>query len=234
MVGIPNLLVIDDDNELCVALEEILRRQGFSVQLEQDGLVGLHRALHDSFDLLVLDVALPGLDGFSALTQLRKESQMPVLMLTACGGKGDRIRGLESGADDYLTKPFEPEELLARIRAILRRSSAPRPKEAAEPLKVGELTLYPGAGEAYLGKVDLRLTAVEGEIVEQLMRAAGRPVSRDQISLFLYGRPVAPFERWIDTHINRVRRKFGEKADMIVSVRGIGYQLLLPANYEPS
>ena len=228
---VSRILVVDDDTELCAVLGEILRQQEFTVEFEQDGLVGLNRALDEPFDLLVLDVMLPGLDGFAALRQLRKESRVPVLMLTARGDKEDRIRGLQLGADDYLAKPFDAEELLARLRAILRRSlSTPIP--VAEPLRVGELSLFPGARDAYLRGEHLRLTAMECEILEQLMRAAGRPVSRDQLSLLLYNRLASPYDRSVDTHVSRLRRKMGEQGSMILSVRGTGYQLRVPAKHE--
>jgi two-component system response regulator CpxR len=227
------LLVVDDDTELCAALGGVLRQQGFAVEFEQDGLIGLNRALNESFDLLVLDVMLPGLDGFAALSQLRKESRVPVLMLTARGDKEDRVRGLEMGADDYLAKPFDPDELIARLGAILRRSS-PTPAPASEPLRVGELSLLPGARDAYLRGRCLRLTAMECEILEQLMRAAGRPVSRDQLSNLLYRRPATYFDRAVDTHISRIRHKMGEQGSMIMSVRGTGYLLRTPAGDETS
>jgi two-component system response regulator CpxR len=225
------LLVLDEDTQLWTMLGEILRQQGFAVEFEQDGLIGLNRALDEAFDVLVLDVMLPGLDGFTVVQQIRKESSVPVCMLTARGDIEDRVRGFELGADDCLAKPFDPQELLARLRAILRRSS-PTPLQAAEPLSVGELSLFPGARDAYLGDEHLKLTAMECKILEQLMRAAGRSVSRDQLALLLYNRPASPYDRSVDTHVSRIRRKMGEQASLIRSVRGTGYQLRVPTKHE--
>lgn len=225
------LLVLDSDADLWAALEAVLRQEGFAVIFERDGLVGLNRALDEPFDLLALDVMLPGLDGFSVLLQLRKESSVPVCMLTAKGNIEDRVRGFELGADDCLAKPFDPRELLARLRALLRRSS-PTPLQAGEPLSVGELSLFPAARDAYLGDEHLNLTAMEFKILEQLMRAAGRCVSRDQLTLLLYNRPASPFDRSVDTHVSRIRRKMEEQAGLIRSVRGTGYRLQVPTQRE--
>jgi two-component system response regulator CpxR len=148
-------------------------------------------------------------------------------MLTARGERGERIHGLDLGADDYLPKPFDPEELLARVRAILRRVAHPGPN-ASETLVVGELRLLPGARDAYYRDERLGLTAMECEVLEQLMRSCGRVVSRDQLSLYLYNRPATAFDRSVDTHISRIRRKLGSGRGMILSVRGTGYQLCSP------
>lgn len=221
------ILVVDDDRELCSMLSELFRQHGFSVECERDGIRGLGRAASEAFDLLILDVMLPGVDGFTALRTLRQRSQVPVLMLTARGERGERIQGLDLGADDYLPKPFDPEELLARVRAILRRVAHPA-SSSSEPLKVGELRLLPGARDAYYRDERLELTAMECEVLEQLMRSCGRVVSRDQLSLHLYNRPATAFDRSIDTHISRIRRKMGCGRTMILSVRGSGYQLCSP------
>ena len=218
------ILVVDDDQELCSMLSEFFRQQGFSVECERDGTRGLSRATTESFDLLILDVMLPGIDGFHALEALRRKSFLPVLMLTARGERGERIQGLDLGADDYLPKPFDPVELLARVRAILRRTATPG-TIAQETLVVDALRLVPGARDAcYRGK-KLELTAMECEVLEQLMRSCGRVVSRDQLSLHLYNRPATAFDRSVDTHISRIRRKMGEGRHLILSVRGTGYQL---------
>ncbi len=218
------LLIVDDDTELCAMLVDFFRQEEFLVETEQDGELGLARALAESFDLLVLDVMLPGLDGFEALRRLRRRSRVPVLMLTARGGKEETVRGLQLGADDYLAKPFDPDELLARIRAILRRVVR-FPKGIPETLQVGELRLFPGSREACFRRRPLGLTAMECEILEQLMRSCGRAVSRDQLTFALYNRLASPFERAVDTHVSRLRRKLGEGGRMILSVRGTGYQL---------
>ena len=169
------ILVVDDDRELCSMLSELFRQRGFSVECERDGIRGLGRACGEAFDLLILDVMLPGVDGFTALRTLRQRSQVPVLMLTARAERGERIQGLDLGADDYLPKPFDPEELLARVRAILRRVAHPGPN-ASETLVVGELRLLPGARDAYYRDEKLGLTAMECEVLEQLMRPCGHVV----------------------------------------------------------
>jgi DNA-binding response OmpR family regulator len=156
---------------------------------------------------------------------------LPVLMLTARGERGERVRGLELGADDYLPKPFDPEELLARVRAILRRvaiSIASGP----EALEIGELRLSPGARDAWFRGERLGLTAMECEVLEQLMRCRGRVVSRDQLCLHLYNRVATAFDRAVDKHVSRIRRKMGEGRGMILSVRGTGYQLCYPPDQE--
>lgn len=225
------LLVVDDDVELCSVLGDFLRAQDFSVAFEQDGVRGLSRALSEPFDLLILDVMLPGLDGFEALRRLRQQSELPVLMLTARAERGERVRGLQLGADDYLPKPFDPDELLARVRAILRRVATSR-ADPPEAVQVGELRLFPGVRDAYFQDRRLGLTAMECEILEQLMRCRGRVVSRDQLSLQLYNRPATHFDRSVDTHVSRIRRKLGEGRRMILSVRGTGYQLSYPPDSE--
>lgn len=208
-------------------LIQFLQQHGFSVESAKNGNDGLARALSEPFDLVILDVMLPGLDGFEALKQLRAHSGVPVLMLTARGDRGDRVRGLDMGADDYLPKPFDPEELHARIRAILRRVATSHVRNP-EVLQVGELRLLPGTRDAYFRSKRLGLTAMECEILEQLMRSCGRVVSRDEISQQLYNREASAFDRAVDTHVTRIRRKLGEGRSMIISVRGTGYQLCPP------
>jgi len=212
-------------------LSEFFRQHGFSVECERNGTSGLSRATTETFDLLILDVMLPGVDGFQALQALRRKTQMPVLMLTARGERGDRIQGLDLGADDYLPKPFDPDELLARVRAILRRATASA-GNPADVLELGELRLVPGARDAFFRGEKLGLTAMECEVLEQLMRSCGRVVSRDQLSLHLYSRPATAFDRSVDTHISRIRRKLGSGRNMIMSVRGTGYQLCHPSKLQ--
>jgi DNA-binding response OmpR family regulator len=225
------ILVIDDDRELCSMLSEFFRQQGFAIEFERDGIRGLNRATSELFDLLILDVMLPGVDGFQALETLRQKSHVPVLMLTARGERGERIRGLELGADDYLSKPFDPAELFARVRAILRRTAMTGANDN-ETLIVGELRLVPGARDAYYRGKQLGLTAMECEVLEQLMRSCGRVVSRDQLSLHLYSRPATAYDRSVDTHISRIRRKMRDGRSLILSVRGTGYQLRRPSKLE--
>jgi DNA-binding response OmpR family regulator len=225
------LLVVDDDSELCSMLREFFRQQGFEIEAERDATRGLSRAVSEHFDLVILDVMLPGLDGYEMLQRLRKQSQLPVLMLTARGERGERVRGLELGADDYLPKPFDPEELLARVRAILRRVAI-SVASGPDALEVGELRLLPGARDAYFRGERLGLTAMECEVLEQLIRSYGRVVSRDQLSLHLYNRVATAFDRAVDKHVSRIRRKMGEGRGMILSVRGTGYQLCYPPDRE--
>jgi len=204
-------------------LRDFFRDSGFSVDFEADGVRGIARTQTELYSLIILDIMLPGPDGFEILRQIRQRSRLPVMMLTAKTARFERMMGFDLGADDYLAKPFYPEELLARVRAILRRSAVPA--GSAESLQAGDLTLLPGTRNAsYRGK-HLDLTAMECEILEQLLRSSGRVVSRDQLSLHLYNRPASPFDRTIDTHVSRIRRKMGEGRDLILSVRGTGYQL---------
>jgi DNA-binding response OmpR family regulator len=221
------LLIVDDDMELCAMLEDFFGELGYVVASESDGDRGAARAETGGYDLLILDVMLPGLDGFGVLRRIRRSSQLPVLMLTAKAERTDRVVGLDMGADDYLPKPFFPDELLARVRAILRRSHGSQGTSAKtpEPLRMGELCLLPGDRDAHFRGSPLGLTAMECEILEQLMRSRGRAVSRDSLSIHLYDRLTSPFDRSVDTHVSRLRRKMGTGRNMILSVRGVGYQL---------
>jgi DNA-binding response OmpR family regulator len=219
------LLVVDDDIDLCCMLRDFLQRSGFCVDFETDGLKGVARARGQIFDLLILDLALPGASGFEILRQVRQRSDLPVIILTASAGRSERMAGFDLGADDYLGKPFYPEELLARVRAILRRSVAGSSNAPPKVLRAGELKLSPGTRTATYRGEGLDLTAMECEILEILFRSMGKVVSRDQLSLHLYDRPTSPFDRSIDTHVSRIRRKLGAGRDLILSVRGTGYQL---------
>jgi two-component system response regulator CpxR len=215
------ILVIDDDVELCSLLKEFLGREGFEVVSVNDGEGGLERALAGDADLVVLDVMLPGLDGFEILRRLRPRSQVPVLMLTARGEDVDRIVGLDLGADDYLPKPFNPRELVARIRAILRRLEPPKTPGAC--LEVNGVTLDPGSREVYADGRRAEITTFEFDVLETLMRAAGRVVSRDDLSEVLYNRPAGPFDRAIDMHVSHLRKKLETGKPLIKTVRGVGY-----------
>jgi DNA-binding response OmpR family regulator len=217
------LLVVDDDPELCAMLRGLLEESGYLVEFEPDGDRGLRRTQTESYDLLILEVMLPGTDGFEMLRRVRDQSQIPILILSAKADRSDRVFGLRAGADDYLAKPFHPEELVARVQAILRRTGSNG--NAAEALQVGELRLLPASRDVYFQGKRLDLTAMEVEILECLMRSFGKAVSRDRLSLRLYNRLSAPFERNIDTHVSRIRRKMGDGRAMILSVRGTGYQI---------
>jgi two-component system response regulator CpxR len=215
--------VVDDDTEFCSLLRDLFHEFGFTVDFEADGACGIARTQAQPYDLLILDVMLPGPDGFEVLRRIRQISRVPVMMLTAKTERADRVMGFDLGADDYLAKPFHPDELLAHVRAILRRT---RPSVAAPvAVKVGDLTVFPGTRNASYRGEKLGLTAMECEILEMLMRSCGRVVSRDQLSQRLYGREASPFDRSVDTHISRIRRKMGEGRALILNVRGTGYQL---------
>jgi two-component system response regulator CpxR len=217
------ILLIDDDVELCSLLDELLKREGFEVQMEHDGASGLERAQSGQFDLIVLDVMLPRLDGFEVLERLRRVSKVPVLMLTARGEDVDRIVGLELGADDYLPKPFNPRELTARIRAILRRIEA-KPGADSRRLEINGIVLDPGSREVLKDGRKVEMTTFEFDILEQLMRRAGRVVSRDELMESLYNRKATPFDRAIDMHISHLRKKLETDRTLFKTVRGVGYQ----------
>jgi two-component system response regulator CpxR len=218
------ILLIDDDAELCSLLVEFLTREGFSIECEHEGKHGLERALHGGFDLIVLDVMLPGLDGFEILRRLRAESRIPVLMLTARGDDMDRIAGLEMGADDYLAKPFNPRELVARIRSILRRLE--RPPSPEGPLEVNGVRIDPGAREVSVGGRKIEVTTFEFDILELLMRSAGKVVSRDDLMEHLYNRKATAFDRSVDMHISHLRKKVETGQPIIKTIRGAGYQFV--------
>jgi DNA-binding response OmpR family regulator len=224
-------LLVDADAGLYSALESLFRGSGYAMDFEPDAAAVSRRIESCAYDLLILDIMLPGLCGFDLLGALRKTSQVPILILSGRTDLSDRVRGLDLGADDYLVKPVFPEELLARIRAILRRGAASRPQTAA-PLEAGDLCLLPGNRDASFQGKPLGLTAMEWEILERLMRCRGRVVSRDALSLHLYKRLPSPYDRAIDTHISRIRRKLGAGRDMILSIRGAGYQLRTGAERE--
>ena len=217
------ILLVDDDVELCSLLEELLKREGFLIEKEHDGVSGLERARSTAFDLIVLDVMLPRLDGFEVLRQLRKSSLVPVLMLTARGEDVDRIIGLELGADDYLPKPFNPRELTARIRAILRRIEA-RPKGDSRRIEINGVALDPGSREVWKDGRKVEMTTLEFDILEMLMRSAGRAVSRDDLMESLYNRKATPFDRSIDMHISHLRKKLETDRTLFKTIRGSGYQ----------
>jgi DNA-binding response OmpR family regulator len=226
------ILIIDDDAELCEMLSEYLRKEGFEVDSVQHGLRGLERARASEHDLLVLDVMLPGMNGFDLLRELRTSSDVPVLLLTARGDELDRIVGLEIGADDYLSKPFNARELLARIRAIGRRNarSSNAPKH---PVNVGDVELDPGSRSITLNGKMLDVTTVEFNLLEMLLRSAGSVVSRDDIASTVLGRELSPFDRSIDVHISKLRKKLGNLPngrERIKTIRNTGYMYVSMAN----
>jgi two-component system, OmpR family, response regulator CpxR len=220
------LLVIDDDVELCSLLTEFLAREGFAIDLAYDGVKGLEAALQDRHEAIVLDVMLPGLGGFDVLRRIRERLSTPVLMLTARGDHVDRVVGLELGADDYVPKPFDPRELAARIRAVLRRTE-PVPV-AAEMVQIGPISVDLAAREVRSGNRVVPLTRVEFDLLVALARSAGRVLSRDELSRAALGRPFDPQDRSVDSHISNLRRKLGKAggtASPIRTVRSAGYRL---------
>jgi two-component system response regulator CpxR len=218
-----HILLVDDDAELCSLLREFLQREGFTVTCEHEGNRGLAKALESGVDLIVLDVMLPGIDGFEILRRLRTQSKVPVIMLTARGEDVDRIVGLELGADDYLPKPFNPRELAARIRAILRRYEA-RPAEPNARLELNGIALDPGTREVLAAGKRVELTTFEFDILEMLMRSAGRVLSRDALMEKFFNRKATPYDRSIDMHISHLRKKLEAGDSLIKTIRGVGYQ----------
>lgn len=215
------LLIIDDDVELCELLQEFFARQGMTLDATHDGRRGLKLAMSGAYDLLLLDGMLPDIDGLEVLRLVRQRSSAPIIMLTARTMQADRVAGLEAGADDYLPKPFGTAELLARIRAVLRRAGgAQRPPEA---IGAGGIRLVTSARTAFDGDSPLPLTTAEYDILAHLVSAAGRVVSRDELTVALYQRRSARFDRALDMHISNLRRKLGERASLIATIRGVGF-----------
>ena len=234
MNPVNHLLIIDDDHALVNLLKRFLESEGFRVDAAYDHDAGLAAALADHHELIILDVMLPGGSGFELLKSLRHQSAVPVLLLTARGEAVDRILGLEIGADDYLAKPFDPRELVARIRAVLRRT-----REAAagaahtehapdEVLQVGGIQLSLGSRTVNCAGKPVDLTSVEFNVLELLLRNAGTVVTREQIAEVALGRPLNTFDRSVDVHVSRLRKKLGSLPgadDLIRPIRGIGYFL---------
>ncbi|KFZ30662.1 chemotaxis protein CheY [Pseudidiomarina salinarum] len=219
------LLLVDDDAELSAMLEQILTKEGYQLTLAADGEIGLRRALSGSYDLILLDVMLPGIDGFQLLQHLRQQARStPVIMLTARGDDDDRVAGLELGADDYLPKPFNPKELLARIKALLRRT--PNTSVTPELIDYAGFFINPVDNEVRVDETPLDLTPTEFDILRTLVQAAGHVVSKNQLSVAALGRQLAPFDRSLDVHISNIRKKIAVDPERIQTVRGRGYRLL--------
>ncbi len=234
------MLVIDDDRELCELLSDYLKPEGFDVETVFDGEQGVSRALSGEHALVVLDVMLPGISGFEALRRIRTRSRIPVIMLTARGDDVDRIVGLEMGADDYLPKPFNPRELVARIRAIQRRAEPAMAGHAAAspaPLVVGDVELDTMARTVKRSGTSIELTAIEFGLLEELLRAAGQVVTRRDLSNKVLGRSLSPYDRSIDVHVSSLRKKLGhevEGLERIKTVRGVGYLYALSRKSDTS
>ncbi|UXH77229.1 response regulator transcription factor [Roseateles amylovorans] len=229
------VLIVDDDVDLTAMLSQYLVREGFEVDAVHDGEAGVLAATSTAYSIVILDIMMPRVSGIEALRRIRSSSLVPVVMLTARGDNIDRIVGLDMGADDYVPKPCTPGELVARIRAILRRTEAraatlsPLGPPASKMLQAGPLQLWPGSRRALWQGEPLDLTGTEFTLLEILIRHAGQLISKQDISQQAFGQPLAPFDRRIDVHISSIRQKLGLRADgqsWIQSVRGRGYQLL--------
>jgi two-component system response regulator CpxR len=221
------ILIIDDDAELCALVARFLGSEGFSVDRAADGRDGIGRALSGSYALVMLDVMMPDLSGFEVLRRIRACARTPVLMLSARGETQDRVLGLELGADDYLPKPYDPSELAARIRAILRRwSFSPRGTADSAPLAVDDIELTASTRAVTRNGRPIELTAVEFELLEVLMKGAGTVVRREDLVRTVLGREFSPYDRSIDTHVCNLRKKIGrlkDGTDRIKGIRGTGY-----------
>jgi len=220
------ILIIDDDTELCALVARYLSSEGFAVDRAADGSQGIEMGLSGSYALIMLDVMMPGLGGFDVLHRIRERSRTPVLMLTARGDTHDRVLGLELGADDYLPKPYDPSELAARIRAILRRSSSPPGSATSAPLAVDDIELTASTRAVTRDGMPIELTAVEFDLLEVLMKVAGAVVRREDLVRTVLGREFSPYDRSIDTHVCNLRRKIGrlkDGTDRIKGIRGTGY-----------
>jgi len=223
------ILIIDDDEELCELVSEYLEAEGFESIAVHNGESGLNNALSGEFDIAILDVMLPRMDGFAVLRQLRERSNLPVLMLTARGDDSERIVGLEAGADDYLPKPFNPRELLARLRAILRRTGSGGDGEigSLEKLQIDDLELSFSSRTAWLDGTELPLTSVEFELLAALSREAGKVVRKEDLSEQVLERKLSPYDRSLDMHISNLRKKLGPRptdgSERIKTVRSVGY-----------
>ena len=228
------VLVIDDDVEFCKLVTRFLTQEGFQIEAVNAGRAGAERALSGHHSLVVLDVMMPGANGFDVLRRIRAESRIPVLMLTAKGDALDRVLGLEMGADDYLPKPFNPQELVARIRAILRRAKPDlSASKQTTPIVVGDVEMDVRARVVRRGHDEVNLTTVEFDLLEILLRSAGEVMGREKLTRDVLGREFSPFDRSIDTHVCNLRKKIGplpNDSERIKGVRGIGYLYVLPSS----
>lgn len=227
------ILIADDDNELCELLSSYLTQEGFEINTVFDGQEAVIQTRMQQYDLLILDVMMPMKNGFDVLTEVRQYSQLPVIMLTAKGEKLDRIVGLEMGADDYIAKPCDPRELVARIRAIFRRTSRTSEDnydKQSTMIEVGDLCMDSANREVKLSESIIDLTSTEFDLLKLLVTHAGSLVSREKISEECLGKKLQPFDRSIDMHLSNVRKKLGpysSNKERIKTVRGSGYQYLV-------
>jgi DNA-binding response OmpR family regulator len=230
-----SVLLIDDDTELSKLLEEYLQSEQFELHAAHDGPGGLEKALANHYAAVILDVMLPGMSGLDVLKQLRQKSSVPVLMLTARGSELDRILGLELGADDYLPKPFNPRELVARLRAILRRATTGGPSATAQPVHLAGVDLHPESRSVTCGGKPVSLTGAEFDLLYTFLRSPGKIISREDLTQAALGRPMSPMDRSIDVHVSNLRRKLGPydgEQERIKAIRGSGYVYLLPGEQQ--
>lgn len=230
-----SVLLIDDDAELSKLLEEYLQSEQLHLDAAHDGPGGLQKALANQYAVVILDVMLPGMSGLDVLKQLRQKSSVPVLMLTARGSEIDRILGLELGADDYLPKPFNPRELVARLRAILRRTSSVASGSPAQPVHVADVELHPESRSVNCSGRPVTLTGAEFDLLYTFLRNPGKIISREDLTQAALGRPMSPMDRSIDVHVSNLRRKLGSyngDQERIKAIRGSGYVYLLPGEQQ--
>ena len=231
------LLVIDDDAEFCEMLADYLKVEGFEVSSIYNGMDALKQvsaAAKDEYDLILLDIMLPGMNGFEVLQRIRSRQNTPVIMLTGRTQRIDRIVGLEIGADDFLEKPCDPRELLARVRAVLRRAKnnlKDEPRPPPERIALGDIELDSGTRVVCRNGAELQLTAVEFNFLEILLRAAGHVVTREQLAQNALGRDLSAYDRSVDMHLSRIRKKLGHKykgIERIKTIRGVGFVYTVP------
>jgi DNA-binding response OmpR family regulator len=226
-----SVLLIDDDAELSKLLEEYLQSEQLELDAAHDGPSGLEKALNNQYAVVILDVMLPGMSGLDVLKQLRQKSSVPVLMLTARGSELDRILGLELGADDYLPKPFNPRELVARLRAILRRTTSGGAAATGQPVHLADVELHPESRSVTCAGKSVTLTGAEFDLLYTFLRSPGKIISREDLTQAALSRPMSPMDRSIDVHVSNLRRKLGSydgDQERIKAIRGSGYVYLLP------
>lgn len=229
--AVHRILVVDDDVGLTELLAEYLHHESFALSAVHSGERGLRQALTGEFDLVVLDVMLPGMDGFEVLRRIREQSEIPVLLLTTRRAAEDRIAGLRSGADDYLAKPFHPDELVARVQAILRRASPKPARRVPDVLKIGDLEMKAKARTVSIDGKPASLTAAEFEVLKMLLASAGNAVLREDLCREALGRELSPYDRSIDNLISNIRKKLGPSKDgleRIKTIRAAGYLYTVP------
>jgi two-component system response regulator CpxR len=220
------VLIIDDDEELCELVSEYLGVEGFETAIVNDGASGLDAARSGKYDMAILDVMLPKMNGFEVLKNLRIDSTLPVLMLTARGDDMERIVGLETGADDYLPKPFNPRELVARLRAIMRRVKGDPAENGSDKIQVEDIELSESSRSAKLNGEEVVLTSVEFDLLKHLLLEAGKIIKKEDLSVRVLDRELSPFDRSLDMHISNLRKKLGlreDGSDRIKTVRSVGY-----------